>query len=157
MADKSKKKSGGGSGTNPSANAETNASVEKKLAVDTPIEETAPETAEAIAKDQKAAVKADAHGAAAHAHGHDPAHAEAHSNLGHAPNIKEYFVIFGVLALLTVIEVGVAKVPGIDHSLMALALVALALTKAAIVGLYYMHLKHETKILKWTVAIPVAA
>jgi caa(3)-type oxidase subunit IV len=156
MADK-KKKSGGGGAAKPSAQAETNASVEKKLAVDTPIEETAPETAEAISKDQKAALKADVHGAAAHAHGHDPAHAEAHSNLGHAPNIKEYFVIFAILAFLTLVEVVVAKIPGINHSLMALALVSLALTKAAIVGLYYMHLKHETRILKWTVAIPVAA
>jgi caa(3)-type oxidase subunit IV len=41
--------------------------------------------------------------------------------------------------------------------MMGLALVGLAVTKAAIVGLYYMHLKHETKILKFTVAIPVAA
>ena len=49
------------------------------------------------------------------------------------------------------------RIPGINHSLMALALVSLALTKAAIVGLYYMHLKHETRILKLTVAIPVAA
>ncbi len=158
MADKSKKKSGGGGGAaKPSAKAETNESVTKKLAVDTPIEETAPETAEAIAKDQKAAAKAAPHTAAAHAHGHDTAHAEAHSNLGHAPNIREYFVIFAVLAVLTVIEVAVAKVPGIDRKLMGLALVTLALTKAAIVGLYYMHLKHETRILKWTVAIPVAA
>ncbi len=96
------------------------------------------------------------HGDAANAGG-TPAPPEAHAAHGHKPNIREYFVIFAVLAVLTVIEVGVTKVPGINHSLMALALVGLALTKASIVGLYYMHLKHETQILKLTVALPVAA
>ena len=64
-------------------------------------------------------------------------------------------VIFVVLALLTGLEVGVTQIPGISTTLKDLALVRLAVTKAAIVGLYYMHLKHETKILKLTVAIPM--
>lgn len=74
----------------------------------------------------------------------------------HAPNRKEYMVIFVVLFVLTVIEVAVAQVPGIGKGLLTLALVSLAVTKAAIVGLFYMHLKHETKILKLSVAIPLA-
>ena len=40
---------------------------------------------------------------------------------------------------------------------MGLALVSMALTKAAFVGLFYMHLKQETKFLKLTVALPLAA
>jgi cytochrome c oxidase subunit IV len=80
----------------------------------------------------------------------------AHAH-GHKPNIKEYLVIFVILAVLTALEVGIAQMPGISKKLMALALVGLALSKAAIVGLYYMHLKHETRVLKYTVAIPMAA
>ena len=38
----------------------------------------------------------------------------------------------------------------------AIAIVALAIAKAALVGLYYMHLKHETAWLQWTVAVPLA-
>jgi caa(3)-type oxidase subunit IV len=56
-----------------------------------------------------------------------------------------------------VLEVAVAQIPGINHSLMVFALVSLALTKAACVGLFYMHLKHETKILKMTVFLPFLA
>jgi caa(3)-type oxidase subunit IV len=66
-------------------------------------------------------------------------------------------VIFAILAGLTLLEVVVAKMPGISRKLIGVALVGLALTKAGIVGLYYMHLKHETRILKLTVAIPIAA
>jgi caa(3)-type oxidase subunit IV len=93
------------------------------------------------------------HGHGDHGHGGHGASA-AH---GHKPNIREYMVIFVVLAALTVLEVGVAKVPGVAKVLMSLALVGLALTKAAIVALFYMHLKHETKVLKFTVALPMAA
>ena len=80
-------------------------------------------------------------------------HAVAHH---HAPNRREYFVIFAVLFVLTVLEVAVAQVPGIAKVLVGIALVSLALVKAACVGLFYMHLKHETRILKMTIAIPLA-
>lgn len=90
---------------------------------------------------------------AAHAdHGHDAAHAHAH-----APNRKEYWKIFVVLAVLTVLEVGVAQLPGFSKRTIAVGLITLALTKAACVGLFYMHLKSETKVLKATVFLPFAA
>jgi cytochrome c oxidase subunit IV len=93
------------------------------------------------------------HSNAAHTHG--GGHADAHS---HKPNIREYMVIFVALAVLTVVEVAITRPElHIAAKPMTLALVGLALTKAAIVALYYMHLKHETKVLKMTVAIPMAA
>ena len=70
-------------------------------------------------------------------------------------NRKEYWVIFAVLTVLTIIEVGVAYAP-ISKPLMASALILLAVSKAAIVGLFYMHLKHETTIMKWSIAVPLA-
>ena len=69
---------------------------------------------------------------------------------------KQYMIIFVVLGVLTGLEIGVVKVPGIAHNLMIIALIALAVVKAAFVGLYYMHLKYETRVLKMTIAIPMA-
>ena len=89
-------------------------------------------------------------------HGHD-AHGHAHAPGGVAPksHVKEYLVIFAVLTALTILEVVLAQIPGISKKL--LALVGLAVTKAGIVALYYMHLKSETRVLKLTVALPLAA
>ena len=64
----------------------------------------------------------------------------------HSPALKAQ-----ILAECATPGASVAKVA------MSLALVGLALTKAAIVALFYMHLKHETRVLKFTVAIPLAA
>ncbi len=68
---------------------------------------------------------------------------------------KEYLFIFVALAVLTAIEVGVVYTPGIGKGPMILALIGLAVTKASLVALFYMHLKHETRVLKLTVAIPL--
>jgi cytochrome c oxidase subunit IV len=57
----------------------------------------------------------------------------------HATN---YMLIWGVLFALTVIEVGVAFL-AFSKLVIILILVALALWKAALVALYYMHLKYE--------------
>ena len=89
-----------------------------------------------------------------HAAATTPGHHAGHE---HKPNRREYAVIFVVLFVLTVLEVAVAQLPGISHTLMGIALVGLALTKAACVGLFYMHLKHETKVLRAYVALPFAA
>jgi caa(3)-type oxidase subunit IV len=70
-------------------------------------------------------------------------------------NRKEYWLIFGALIVLTILEVAVAYMP-IARGLMISALILMALSKAALVGLFYMHLKHETKVLQWGVAIPLA-
>ncbi|MHB1844250.1 MAG: cytochrome C oxidase subunit IV family protein [Deltaproteobacteria bacterium] len=78
---------------------------------------------------------------------------EAHGS--HATR-KQYFGIFLLLAVLTVLEVGLVKMPGIGKHAMLLGLVLLALTKAALVGLFFMHLKWETQILRWMIGIPLA-
>jgi cytochrome c oxidase subunit IV len=70
---------------------------------------------------------------------------------------KQYIKVFFVLFILTVIEVAVALVPGINRTLLVVALVGLAVAKAAVVGFYYMHLGHETRVMKLTVVLPFAA
>src|SRR5580692_2829625 len=78
------------------------------------------------------------------AHAAEEAHHPMHPHgAGHRVNLREVFAIFGVLFALTVLEVAVAQIPGISHVLKGLVLVSLAITKAACVGLYYMHLKSE--------------
>lgn len=92
-----------------------------------------------------------------HAHGGAAVAVAGHAHAGHhAPNRKEYMYVFLALFVLTVLEVAVAQVPGLSRTLVGVALVGLAVTKAATVGLYYMHLKHETRIMRLTVAIPMA-
>ena len=70
-------------------------------------------------------------------------------------NRKEYWVIFVVLAVLTILEVGVAEID-IGKSLIISALFFLAIAKAAIVALFYMHLNHDTKIMKLSIALPLS-
>lgn len=95
-----------------------------------------------------------AHGAGAHAAVAGHAHGDEHD---HKPNRKEYWVIFVLLLVLTLLEVVIAQPAlGISKTPMRLGLVGMALAKAVLVALFYMHLKHETRILRYTVAIPLA-
>lgn len=145
MADKGKKGKGGGDTAKKAVNATDKSSVKAE-----PVARVSEEVAKAsdAHHDHDHAHAGHAHAAAAHAPG------AAH---GHKPNIKEYMIIFAVLTALTILEVVIAQVPGISKKLLAIALVGLAVTKAGIVGLYYMHLKSETRVLKLTVALPLAA
>ena len=73
---------------------------------------------------------------------------------GH-PSRKTYVYIFLALLILTALEVGVVYVPDINKTLLVVALVGMALTKAGLVALFFMHLKYETRALRWTVAVPM--
>ena len=70
-------------------------------------------------------------------------------------NRKEYWVIFFVLGILTALEVGVVDVP-MGKTLIITALIGLAVVKAAIVALFYMHLNHNTRIMKLSIALPLS-
>ena len=149
MADKGKKGKGGGDTAKKAAPA-----TEKSSAKAEPVARVSEEVATA---DHHAHDDHDhAHAGAGHAGHAAAAHAPGAAH-GHKPNIKEYMIIFAVLTALTVLEVVIAQIPGISKKLLAVALVGLAVTKAGIVGLYYMHLKSETRVLKLTVALPLAA
>ena len=68
---------------------------------------------------------------------------------------KEYWFIFFLMFVLTVLEVGVVFVPGISKFNLIAILVIMALVKAGLVGLFFMHLNHDTKIVRWGVIIPL--
>lgn len=67
---------------------------------------------------------------------------------GHVVSLKVYFAIFAALMVLTAVTVGVAYVDlGAMNTFVALAV---AVTKATLVILFFMHVKYSTK-LTWLV------
>lgn len=75
----------------------------------------------------------------------------------HKSHKKEYIIIFIVLGVLTALEIWAAEIPGLTKFQKGSALTGLALGKAFLVAYYYMHLKEETKWLKFIAAVPVMA
>ena len=69
---------------------------------------------------------------------------------------RNYILVFLLLTALTLAEVGVVHVPGIGRAMLISALVLMALAKAGLVLMSFMHLSHETRSLKLTVLIPFA-
>jgi cytochrome c oxidase subunit 4 len=66
-----------------------------------------------------------------------------------------YMAIFWWLAILTVVELAVVFAP-MSKVTIGVLLCALALTKAALVAAYFMHLKFEAKTLTWVACTPLA-
>jgi len=69
-----------------------------------------------------------------------------------------YYLIWFLLFVLTMVEVGLAYVSALPRNFLILILLALALWKATLVAMYYMHLKYERLrlILVATAPIPLA-
>ena len=71
------------------------------------------------------------------------------------PHAKpNYMGVFAILAVLTAVEVGVAFV-GLSRTLTILVLLGLAVWKAVLVALYYMHLRYEPRRLHLLVLSPL--
>ena len=66
-----------------------------------------------------------------------------------------YMAIFWLLAVLTVVEIGVVFLP-FGKMINGTLLTALAVGKAALVAMYFMHLKFETRTLGLIALTPLA-
>ena len=66
-----------------------------------------------------------------------------------------YILIFIYLAVLTAIEVGVAFVSHFSKTTLLVILLVLAIWKALLVALYFMHLKFEKWNLRLVAIIPI--
>ena len=88
------------------------------------------------------------------AHGHDHHDPTLPHHAAHGATKKEIWTVFVILCVLTLLELGVVKV-GMAKGLMISALIGLALAKAYTVAMYYMHLKGETKIMKFMIYLPM--
>ncbi|MDP6401053.1 MAG: cytochrome C oxidase subunit IV family protein [Candidatus Marinimicrobia bacterium] len=60
------------------------------------------------------------------------------------------------LAILTILEVGIAYID-ISRSGQIVLLLAFAATKMMLVAMIYMHLRYETRVLKWILFVPIPA
>ena len=69
---------------------------------------------------------------------------------------REVLSVFGGLLVLLLVEVALVKTPGIAKGALTLALLSLAIAKATLIGFFFMHLKHETRVLRLTVLGPLA-
>ncbi len=67
---------------------------------------------------------------------------------------RTYVVVFGWLTRLTLLEVLTAAV-GLDESIRVPLLIVLAIIKAALVVLFYMHLRYDSKWYWITLIIPI--
>ena len=76
-----------------------------------------------------------------------PHEAEEHKH----PNEGVYFVVFLVLAVLTLTELMVTYIPIVKVPL----LLALAITKAWLVVAFYMHLRYDNRLFSYAMLIPV--
>ncbi|HKZ82512.1 MAG TPA: cytochrome C oxidase subunit IV family protein [Anaerolineae bacterium] len=65
-----------------------------------------------------------------------------------------YILVFVFLGLLTAVEVGVAFI-GLLEAIRVPLLVALAIAKATLVGMYYMHLRFEGRVLRFIAVGPL--
>lgn len=88
-------------------------------------------------------------------HGHDATHGhgghgDPDHDIAHITPLKVYFGVWGALTLLTIVTVAVAYVPfddilGVKNMNLAVAMLV-AVTKASLVAVFFMHLKYDTKI-----------
>ncbi|MEK6711414.1 MAG: cytochrome C oxidase subunit IV family protein [Nitrospinota bacterium] len=82
----------------------------------------------------------------------------AHSHSQHGAHHVNYMAIFWWLLALTVLEIMAglpASGPSYPHLLKGFLLVSMALAKAALVALYFMHLRFERVALGYIAMIPL--
>jgi caa(3)-type oxidase subunit IV len=85
-----------------------------------------------------------------------PGHDQAPSNGVLHIEPREVLAVFAGLLVLLLVEVALARTPGIERGAVRVALLSVALAKAVLIGFFFMHLRHETRVLRWTVLGPLA-
>ncbi len=65
-----------------------------------------------------------------------------------------YTFVFIILAVLTIIEIVLSDLP--EGALRVIILFAIAIAKAALVVIYYMHLKSDRRVFAWVLLISLA-
>ena len=72
----------------------------------------------------------------------DPTKQAIQAQSHHYPSSRTYLIVFAALAILTLIEVGASYLSG---DLKVAVLIVLSLVKAALVILFFMHLKYDSR------------
>lgn len=76
-------------------------------------------------------------------------------DFAHRKQHPNYLAIWAYLFVLTIVEVAVAFTSHLPRNLLLLALVFLAVWKAALVALFFMHLRFEGKSLRIMAVAPI--
>jgi caa(3)-type oxidase subunit IV len=79
------------------------------------------------------------------------------TDVAHKSHFKEYMLVFLALTFLTAVEL---VIPGLEEASVffkSSSLILLAVGKAFIVAYFYMHLKDETRWLRFIAAVPISA
>ena len=99
--------------------------------------------------------KNQAHGQQPAAHAPEPHAAGAHAK-PHGPTTSTFITIWLTLGVLTLIEIFVPQVYSApwNHNTKILLLIFLASAKAILVAAYFMHLKWETRWVRWIALMP---
>jgi cytochrome c oxidase subunit 4 len=74
---------------------------------------------------------------------------EAHDAAGHGPNVRAYLVVGVALSIFTAVSFGFNEL--VRHDKMSVfaafvAILAVAIIKATLVGTYFMHLKYDWRL-----------
>jgi cytochrome c oxidase subunit IV len=70
--------------------------------------------------------------------------------------IKKLWTVAGILGLITAFEFAIAfTVPHEYHQLRVWVFIAMTIVKAAYIVGEFMHLRHEAKVLIWSILIPL--
>jgi len=85
-----------------------------------------------------------------------PRMSEAHGHTETMPHHKvNYFAIFGLLVVLTIVTVGVAFLNIQQEWIKVLLALTIASIKASFVALFFMHLKFEGKLIYFILIVPL--
>ena len=81
---------------------------------------------------------------------------EAHGHTVPMPHHKvNYFLIFGILVVLTIVTVAVAFIDIHQEWIKVLLALTIASIKASFVALFFMHLKFEGKLIYFVLSVPL--
>jgi cytochrome c oxidase subunit 4 len=80
---------------------------------------------------------------------------EQHVHAEHRhPTVGTYVAVAAVLAILTLVEVGVFYIPAF-HPILAPALLSLSAAKFSLVVMFYMHLKSDHRLFTMMFSVPL--
>ncbi|MFP6662759.1 MAG: cytochrome C oxidase subunit IV family protein [Deltaproteobacteria bacterium] len=74
------------------------------------------------------------------------------SGAGMSDEIRTYLKVFATLGALTAMTVGVAYMD-LPQSMAVIIALLIAVTKASLIGAFFMHLRHEGKFIKFSIGI----
>ncbi len=75
-----------------------------------------------------------------------------HGGVDKSDDVRTYLIIFGCLAVLTLMTVGVAYM-NLPHAAGVVIALVIAAAKVYLIGSFFMHLRGEGKLINWSVAV----